>query len=75
MDEWQMRWRKKKDVRRAPRAASLTGMVTRTKEALEAKEKARARARAKPDIGAIAGSTGVNRTPSQVTFSRVCTHV
>ena len=31
------------DVRRAPRAANLTGTVTRTKEALETKAKAKAR--------------------------------
>ena len=43
----------RKEVRRAPRTANLTGEVTRTEETLEtkakAKARARARARAKPE--------------------------
>ena len=41
----------RKEEGRAPRAASPTGTVTRT---MEAREKARTRARVKPDIAAIA---------------------
>ena len=44
----------RREARRAPRAANLMGTVTRTKEALEAKEKARARARVKLDTATIA---------------------
>ena len=48
----------RKEARRAPRAANLIGMATRTREAMEAKEKARARV--KPDTATIAESKGVS---------------
>ena len=40
---------RRKEVRRAPRAANLTGTVTGTKEVLETKANAKTRARAKSD--------------------------
>ena len=54
-DEWTSG---SKDERRAPRAAKLTCTVTRTKEALESK--AKARARTKPDTATIADSKGIS---------------
>ena len=48
----------KKEAIRAPRAANLIGTVTRTKEALETK--AKAKARVKPDTATIAESKSIS---------------
>ena len=48
----------RKESRKAPRAANLTGTVTRTKEALETR--ARARARVNPGRATIAESRGIS---------------
>ena len=54
----------RKEARRAPSAANLLGTATRTKEAPEAKETARAmaraRARVEQDIPSIAESKGIS---------------
>ena len=48
-----------KEVTRAPRAAHLIGKVGRTKEALESKARAKAKAGAKTDIATTEESKGM----------------
>ena len=55
----------RKDVIGARTATNLTGTVTWSKEALEPKSKARARARAKRDIAMIAESKGLSGPTAQ----------
>ena len=52
----------RKEARRAPKAASLNGTVTRTREAMEVQGKGRAtaRTRAKPDTAMTAASKGIS---------------
>ena len=52
----------RKEARRAPKAASLNGTVTRTREAMEVQGKVRATVwtRAKPDTAMTAASTGIS---------------
>ena len=50
----------RKEARKAPGAANLSGAVTETKDPMDTMTKAEVKVRAKPEIATIAGSKGTS---------------